>query len=80
MIFVETVVHQISRRFDWVRDELHAGHRSILQGTLEHLESMHEERFFFELVFALNHSFNNLSIFLAPLISLIWYNLRKNMP
>ncbi|KAF8803558.1 hypothetical protein BYT27DRAFT_7214560 [Phlegmacium glaucopus] len=39
----ETVVHQISRRFDSVRDELHAGHRSILQGTLEHLERMHEE-------------------------------------
>jgi len=39
----ETVVHQISRRFDSVRDELHAGHRSILQGTLVHIGKMHEE-------------------------------------
>lgn len=38
-------MHQISRRFDSVRDELHAGHRSVLQGTLKHLERMHEERF-----------------------------------
>ena len=45
MTFVETVVHQISRRFDSVRDELHTGHRIILQGTLQHLEKMHEERF-----------------------------------
>ena len=46
---LEVVVRQISRRFDSVRHDLHTGHQSILQGTLEHLERMHEERFFFAL-------------------------------
>ena len=73
---LEAIAYLISRRFDSVRDELHAGHLSILQGTLEHLERMHEERF----VFTLNRILHNQSIFLAPVILLIWCRLRRNMP
>lgn len=58
---METVARRISCRFDSVRDELHAGQRNLLQGTLVHFEKMHEERFF-ELVSALIPVFNNLSI------------------
>jgi hypothetical protein len=59
---MEIVVRQISRRFDSVRDGVHAGHRSILQSTLHHLERMDEERFF-EFDFGLNRVFNNCASF-----------------